>query len=193
MRQRRIAPWLLTLGLVVTVFAWTWQHLEESGRSMGGEVLVPTGFPMEPRETLVERIHASWEPGDRLRAVLLAAGLALVAAGAWRAWRVEGLSVRVVRRIALTLGTVGASCVLLALLRARTHPREPGSWLYVPDSAGGRDIGHALACGDEAPAGLLPLSMVGGALLALALLIGLLSLLLAPRAPRPSREPASTP
>lgn len=184
MRGRRLVPWLLTLGLAIVTFAGVWQVLESSGREDRGSLLKPDSVPSEPTATLVARIRASWEPGDRLRMALLIVGLSLCAAAAWRAWRVEGLPARTLRRVALTLAILGASSLALGLLRARTH--TPGWWsgTYVSEHDAGSGIGHEDFLGTDSPAGLLPLLTVGGVWLGLGAVLGLLSLIYARRAAR---------
>lgn len=191
MRKARLVPLLLAAGLLLVTFAGAWQLLEARGREFRGALLRPYSVPAEPWATLVDRIRASWEPGDRLRGALLLAGLALCLAGAWRAWRVEGLPVGSLRRVALTLAIVGTACLALGIFRARTHPDEPWSATYVTvDSHAGR-IEHV--DGVEAPAGVVPMLLIGPVLLGLGALLGLLSLLYAPRAPLRPRAPAHAP
>jgi len=187
---RPLVPWLITLGLAVATFAGAWQLLESNEREVDGALLKSFDVPDEPRATLVDRIRASWVPGDLARLVLVLAGLALCAAGAWRAWRVEGLPVGALRRVALTLAILGASSLALGGFRARTHPRDSWSGTYVPVDHHAGQIGYEDVDGEAFPAGVLPLLLLGGVWLGLGALLGLLSLLYAPRAPRePGRIP----
>lgn len=189
MGGRPLVPWLLTLGLVVATLAGAWQVLESNEREVGGGLLKTFEVPDEPRATLVDRIRASWEPGDRVRIVLVLAGLALCAAGAWRAWRVEGLPVGSLRRVALTLAILGASSLALGVFRARTHPRDLWSGTYVSVHAPAGQIGYEIAHGSAVLGGMVPLLLVGAVWLGLGILLGVLSLLYAPRPPRAPRAP----
>jgi hypothetical protein len=198
-RGRRLVHWLLSLGLAVVAFAWTWQQLEEHGRESGG-LRVPDALDRQPWDTLEARIRATWEPGDRIRDALLLIGGGLLLGGAWRAWRAEGLPPATLRRVARNLAIVGSACLLLGVVRWRTQPPELTCNAYVPsdllhDGVPGRvhAIGMEQVLESIPPAGMLPLLAVGGVLLGLALLVGVPAWLYAPRAPRPSRDPASTP
>jgi hypothetical protein len=192
-------PWLLTLGLVIATFAIVWQDMESGGRESSESLLLPVSVPHEPAATLVARIRASWEPGDRLRTALLFVGLSLCAAAAWRAWRVEGLPASTLRRVALTLAILGVSSLALVFFRARTHPRDSGSGTLVPVhyperrgvGSGPVDIGFAHVHGTGVPAAMGPLRAVGEVWLALGVSLGFLSLLYARRVARvPHASPA---